>query len=107
MLFSSGSSEINPAFVPLLELGSTLLRQFPNVTVTVVAHTDAVGDAAANLALSQRRADAVQRYWIDQGFDAARIITDARGESDPLVPTDGPELANRRVEFIITGLLDG
>ncbi|MEM9036711.1 MAG: OmpA family protein, partial [Actinomycetota bacterium] len=84
-----------------------LLSTFPQVTITVVAHTDAVGDEDANLRLSQRRANAVRDYWVDRGVEADRIITDARGESDLLVPTDGPELANRRVEFIVTGLLDG
>ncbi len=105
ILFPTSSSQINPAFAPLLDLGTNLLTQFPNVTITVVSHTDAVGPADANLALSQQRGDAVAAYWIERGIDASRITVDARGESDLLVPTDGAEQANRRAEFIITGLL--
>ncbi len=105
ILFPTSSAEINPAFTPLLDLGTSLLAQFPNVTITVVAHTDAVGPAEQNLALSQARGEAVQAFWAAQGVDPARITVDARGESDLLVPTDGAEQANRRVEFIITGLL--
>lgn len=105
ILFPTSSNQINPAFAPLLDLGTNLMTQFPNVTITVVAHTDAVGPAEQNLALSQTRGDAVAAYWIERGIDPARITVDARGETALLVPTDGAEQANRRAEFIITGLL--
>ncbi len=106
VLFSTGSTTINPEFVPLLDLGTALLNTFPNVTITVVAHTDAVGSVETNLDLSQRRGQTVANYWTSRGIDPARILIDARGESELLVPTDGAEVANRRVEFVITGLLD-
>ncbi len=106
VLFSSGSTRINPEFVPLLDLGTALLNTFPQVTITVVAHTDAVGDADMNLELSQRRGETVAAYWTSRGVDPARIRVDARGESDLLVATEEAEVANRRVEFVITGLLD-
>lgn len=105
ILFESNSAIVNPAFTPLLDLGTLLLSTFPQVTINVVAHTDAVGPADANFVLSERRAEAVAQYWVDQGIDSARIIRDPRGEDDPAVDDDGAQVANRRVEFIITGLL--
>ncbi len=107
VLFAYGSEDINPAFTPLLDLGTALLTQNPGVTVTVVSHTDTDGSAEFNLALSQRRGAAVAAYWIERGIDPSRILIDARGETQPLADETTPDgaQANRRAEFIITGLL--
>ncbi len=108
VLFAYGSDQVNPAFAPLLDLGTLLLTQNPQVTITVVAHTDTDGSAEFNLELSQRRGAAVAQYWIDRGIDPTRIVIDARGESAPRADDSTPEgaQANRRAEFVITGLLD-
>ena len=107
VLFAYGSEAINPAFTPLLDLGTALLAQNPTVTVTVVSHTDTNGSAEFNLALSQRRGAAVAAYWIERGIDPSRILIDARGETQPLADeaTSEGAQANRRAEFVITGLL--
>jgi outer membrane protein OmpA-like peptidoglycan-associated protein len=109
VLFAFGSDRIEADFVPLLELGMILLQQNPQVTITVVGHTDSSGSAEFNQVLSERRVANVIRYFTDRGISPTRFTPDARGQSDPLVPTgDGQrEAGNRRVEFIITGLLDG
>ncbi len=107
VLFAFGSDAINPAFVPLLELGTLLLTQNPQVTITVVSHTDSDGSEDFNMALSERRGAAVKRYWTDQGINPDQIVVDARGESSPIADnetSDGAQL-NRRAEFIIANLL--
>lgn len=108
ILFATNSSEIQPDFLPLLQLGISLLTQYPSVTLSVIGHTDAVGSAEYNQALSQRRVDAVLRWFTDRGVDPSQLVGEARGLSDPLVPADPgqAEARNRRVEFIITGLLE-
>jgi OmpA-OmpF porin, OOP family len=69
--------------------------------IIAVGHTDTVGSAEYNMGLSQRRADSVASALVKNGIPAGAITTEARGETDPLVPTgDGvAEPQNRRVEI--------
>ncbi len=107
LLFPTGGTQINPAFLPLLDLGTKLLSVNENVRITVVAHTDSAGRADLNLRISQLRADVVRQYWTDQGVDGTRIIAEGRGESEPIADNATPEgkRQNRRAEFIVTGIL--
>lgn len=69
--------------------------------VTLIGHTDSDASEAYNLTLSRKRAQAVKNYLVERhGIDAARLGTDGRGESEPLVPnTDAAnKQLNRRVE---------
>lgn len=107
VLFPTGGVQINPAFLPLLDLGTTLLRINENVTITVVAHTDSAGSSELNQRLSQARAEIVRQYWIDQGVDELRVVAEGRGEAEPIADNstlEGKQL-NRRAEFIVTGIL--
>lgn len=107
VLFPTGGVQINPAFLPLLDLGTTLLRINENVTITVVAHTDSAGGAGFNQRLSQARAEVVRQYWIDQGVDEGRVVAQGKGEAEPIADNstqEGKQL-NRRAEFIVTGIL--
>lgn len=69
----------------------------------VVGHADRAGSDAYNVGLSRRRANAVAQMMTARGISGATITTDARGESEPRVPTpDGvrnPQ--NRRVEITV------
>jgi OOP family OmpA-OmpF porin len=69
--------------------------------LVLTGHADRSGSTEYNLALSQRRADAVKEELLAQGLPTGEIVTEAKGESVPLVPTaDGvQELQNRRVEI--------
>lgn len=69
--------------------------------LTATGHTDTAGSAAYNQRLSQRRANAVREALNGMGVQAEEIVTEARGEAEPLVPTgDGVrEPQNRRVEI--------
>jgi outer membrane protein OmpA-like peptidoglycan-associated protein len=75
-----------------------------NVTrIEVQGHADRSGDAAYNMRLSQRRADAVATELVHRGVARTAITTQAFGETRPLIPTaDGVrEPQNRRVEIIL------
>ena len=107
VLFGFNSIRVETAFLPILDLGTLLLVQNPNVTITVVTRTDAVGSEAANLKVSQQRAQAVLNYWLGKGIDSSRVIADPRGEEGASEDDDEETKAlNRRAEFVITGLLD-
>ncbi|MDR5888312.1 MULTISPECIES: OmpA family protein [Halomonas] len=72
-----------------------------NVRVRIEGHTDAVGSAAYNQDLSQRRADSVADYLASQGVDRNRMRTIGYGESQPVASneTDAGRAENRRVEL--------
>jgi len=75
----------------------------PVADIIVIGHTDRVGDAAYNDALSLQRAEALRELLIEKGGDAARIGVAGRGEREPLVPTadEVPEPRNRRAELSV------
>ena len=91
----------------VLEKIGERIGQFELSRVVIEGHTDAVGDASYNLALSDRRAETVA-LALTEYFDVppANLVTQGYGESQLRVPTNGPEPANRRaVVRNITGLL--
>ena len=79
------------------------LKEMPEINVQIVGHTDDIGSAQYNLALSVRRAEVVRDYVSTRGIDAARLSAAGRGETQPLVSNATPEgqAVNRRVEFVV------
>lgn len=104
VLFATGRAELNPGTANNLNQLVTFLGKYPSRTVTIEGHTDSVGDDSYNQALSQRRADSVRSYLVQQGIDAARITTFGAGESTPAAGNDSAtgRQQNRRVEVIIS-----
>lgn len=106
--FPTSSSEILPAHAAELDRVVSVLKALPETTVDVIGHADQRGDAAANQARSQERAQAVADYLAFHGIDRSRITARAVGENDLLtLDDDAAALAlNRRTEFIFYGLLE-
>ncbi|XDA96501.1 OmpA family protein [Sulfitobacter sp. LCG007] len=109
--FNTGSAAIEPRQAEsLARIGAALrdlIEDEPRTVVLVEGHTDAVGDAAYNLALSDRRAESLA-LALTEYFDvpAENMIVQGYGESDLVVQTDGAEQRNRRaVVRNITDLL--
>lgn len=73
----------------------------PGLKLEIGGHTDSKGADAYNLALSQRRANAVKAYLVSKGAPADSITAKGYGESRPISSNDSPEgrADNRRVEF--------
>ena len=109
--FATGSAAIQPEQArALAKIGSAIsnaVHNDPRTVILIEGHTDAVGDAGYNLALSDRRAETVA-LALTEYFDVppANLITQGYGESNLKVPTVTAEPANRRaVVRNITGLL--
>ncbi len=102
--FSTGSSELGDANEPLLFELAEVLRAHPELErVEIQGHTDNVGKADMNLALSQARAEAVRTWLVEQGgVDARRLVARGYGDTRPLVPNLTPtnRRRNRRVNFV-------
>jgi outer membrane protein OmpA-like peptidoglycan-associated protein len=106
--FATNSATLTPhARQTLEQLGHALTSaDLANYRFRIEGHTDTVGSPALNVALSQRRADAVAAF-LEQNFaiPASRLQPIGRGEEGLAVPTppQTPELRNRRVEVINIG----
>jgi OmpA-OmpF porin, OOP family len=101
--FEFGKSTLrDESFGELDRIGLTM-TQNSKLVIELGGHTDNIGSDAANLKLSQDRADAVREYLIGKGIEPDRVASKGYGESRPLVTNETPEgqAANRRVEFTI------
>ncbi len=101
--FATGRSDINSSFAPVLNQFASSLNQNPVTTVTIVGHTDNVGSDATNNPLSMDRANSTRNYLASRGVANNRIITDGRGEREPIADNgtvDGRS-KNRRVEIYV------
>lgn len=71
----------------------------------ITGYADRIGSPEYNLKLSQRRADAVKAFLVEQGVDGSRIETSARGEADPIVSCSNVKgKANRKNKALIACL---
>lgn len=102
-LFETGNSQLKGnAFANLGKL-SAFLNQYPERNLVIEGHTDSVGNESSNQALSQRRADSVRQYLLQQGVAANRLTAFGKGEDAPIASNDSVSgrALNRRVEVII------
>ena len=99
--FGSGSANLTaPAQASLRALAGQL--RGGSGAISIEGHTDSQGADAANMALSQRRAEAVRRTLEDAGLPSARLSAGGRGETAPVADNGTAEgrASNRRVEII-------
>lgn len=103
ILFDTGSATIKPESAGVLKAIADILKQHADIRVSIIGHTDAVGDREANQVLSEHRALAVkQRLESEYGIAANRLETAGKGASQPVGDNQTAEgrTQNRRVEFI-------
>jgi OOP family OmpA-OmpF porin len=101
--FDINSDKLKPESYSTLKVISDILKEDPTLKLQVVGHTDSDGDDASNLDLSKRRGVSVKNELVNNfGVDAARLVTDGKGESEPLIENNSAvnKAKNRRVEFI-------
>lgn len=103
VLFTSGRADLKVGAASNLGRLVTFLNQNPGRIVEIEGHTDSVGSDDYNQDLSQRRADSVRSFLIQQGIDSQRIAASGKGEHQPVADneSDGGRQQNRRVEVII------
>jgi OmpA-OmpF porin, OOP family len=101
LIFEIGRAVINPKSYSSLDEVVAMMKENSKVVIQLEGHTDNVGNAEKNLALSQDRVEAVKKYLSSKGIGKDRVKTKAFGGSQPL-STDRTEEAralNRRVEM--------
>jgi outer membrane protein OmpA-like peptidoglycan-associated protein len=99
--FATNKYDITPESAVVLRGAKETLLTYPDIIVEISGHTDNVGSNASNMVLSQKRADSVRFWLINNGIDPDRLIAKGYGEDYPRVPNDTREhkRMNRRIEF--------
>jgi OmpA-OmpF porin, OOP family len=98
--FNTGSADISGSSTKELEKIYNLLIQAENSKLTIVGHTDNVGNADLNKYLSKNRAEAVVNYLKNKGIPESRFqLIDGKGSAEPLGDnnTTAGKAQNRRV----------
>ena len=94
----SGESKSN------LDANATIMTQYPDIKLEIQGHADERGTTDYNIALGQKRSDAVVRYLLARGVSSSRVKSVSYGEERPLDgrSTETAWAQNRRAEFVIT-----
>lgn len=101
--FESGSAHLTTQGIAVLEQMAAAMREIGSARVRISGHTDNVGARAANVALSQARAEAVRRYLVGAGIDGGRMSVQGLGPDRPLADNGSADgrARNRRIEFTV------
>ena len=105
VLFDSGRATLRPGAREKLAKVAGIVLAYPGLRLQVEGHTDSIGPADYNQDLSERRANAVRAFLIDQGVTSDTIGARGFGDTRP-VATNGTGTGrqeNRRVELIVSG----
>jgi outer membrane protein OmpA-like peptidoglycan-associated protein len=100
--FDFDKATLKPDGKRMVDEAVRVMKDKPDLRVSVEGHTDSVGSDAYNQRLSERRAKAVSDYLISQGIDDSRISVEGFGESKPVASNESAagRAENRRVEII-------
>ena len=105
VFFAFDRFDVEPDQKKVLDVQAAWLKKYSSVTVTIEGHADERGTREYNLALGERRANAVKEYLIYLGIDAKRIKTVSYGEERPVAlgSDDVAWAQNRRGVTVVTG----
>lgn len=107
--YAFDDAAILPESAAELEKLINFMQDNPSLDVEIHSHTDSKGDDAYNMSLSQKRAESVVNYLVQNGVDRARLTAKGFGETQPIAQNtnaDGSDneagrAMNRRTEFKI------
>ncbi len=99
--FDTGKAVVKPKYYNEIKRVADFMKQYPDTNATIEGHTDNVGKVAANVALSQKRADAIAKILADKyGIGKSRIKAVGYGPNKPIASnsTAKGRQQNRRVQ---------
>ncbi len=104
LLFDTGKATLQASSQEQLVNTAEILKAFPKVKLKIGGYTDNVGKAAANLKLSQDRANTVMAELVKLGVDKARLAAEGYGDQHPVGDnnTEEGKQQNRRIALRVT-----
>ena len=105
VLFDTGKYSLKPGAREKLAKVAGILLAYPGLNIEVGGYTDNVGGDAMNQTLSEKRADSVRDYLVQQGVASNSVSARGFGNSLPVVSNDNSagRQQNRRVELLVSG----
>lgn len=105
ILFAVDSATLSSGSMRALDDFANVMQEYPKTAILVQGFTDSTGSEQHNLALSERRANAVQNHLIRRGVDSSRMDAIGYGEAYPVADnsTAAGREQNRRVEILVKG----
>lgn len=99
--FDFDSSQIRSEYMPVVDAHARYLRDNPRARMRLAGHTDERGTREYNIALGERRAEALRRALLLRGAARAQLLVLSYGEEQPAVLGTGEAAwsQNRRVEM--------
>lgn len=101
ILFDTGRASLKTESVSVFVDIIKILNEYPNAKFTVEGHTDSVGSEKLNQSLSEKRANSVRDFLVQEGIGADRLTAIGYGEAKPIATNDtrAGRAQNRRVEI--------
>jgi len=109
VLFDVGKYDLRPEAREKLAKLSGIVLAHPGLRLEVEGHTDNTGSDELNQTLSERRAETVRGYLVDQGLAGDGVTSKGFGKAMPVADNGTPagRQKNRRVEIIVSGEVIG
>ena len=109
VLFDTGKNTLRPLAREKLAKISGIMLAYPGLKLGIEGNTDSVGGDAYNQALSERRADSVRSFLVEQGIPTESMTSVGLGKTQPIASNDTAEgrQQNRRVELVVSGEVIG
>ena len=109
VLFDFGKYDLRSEAREKLARLSGIVLGHPGLNLAVEGYTDTVGTDEINMTLSQKRAETVRSYLLEQGLADANVTAQGFGKSSPVADNSTPagRQKNRRVEIVVSGEVIG
>jgi OOP family OmpA-OmpF porin len=106
--FDTGMATVKPKYNNEIKKVADFMKEYPDTSAMIEGHTDNVGKEAANVKLSQRRADSIKTYLVKKfGIDSSRIKAVGYGPNKPVASnaTKEGKQKNRRVRAVFSNTI--
>jgi len=100
--FETGKADIKPESQKIINQIVQMMKENPDLKISIEGHTDNVGTPQSNQTLSENRAKAVMNTIIAKGIDKSRLSSKGWGQTKPIADnqTEEARAKNRRVELV-------
>jgi len=105
ILFANDSSQIHSVFMKQIQEMSRFLKAYPSTSIELRGYASKVGRADYNMALSKRRAEAVERQLLNYGIEPRRVTIVGYGDTnvEGIVDDESTHASNRKVVATVVG----